>query len=390
MSTRYVGWFLGNRPTFRHGDALSRRCHGKGETMRLTQWAQPALLGCGAIAFLIAPTPLMAEEPVPATPSLLVLPANEPISPIIGDPTSDALDLATSPKTIALVSHAAVSPSAVQVLQKGTSDRAAMNAAVANLPLAEMTTANRARARRVIDNVSMFRSMPTIRIPVDHDVYQFFVDHPDVAVSTWRALDVSQCQLWQTGPASFEADLGDGSFGVIDVLHKAPGDVVIIGDGEFKSPLLSAPIKAVGVMHLKTKFVTLQDGKTETISHATLFVNFPSQTIETAAKIISPFTNMVIDRNFQEVGLYAHMMTEAMRNQPGWIEMVVGQLDGILERNRIGLMEVTARAYVAQLKREEAEKQPTRLDQDALSRQQQAPRALPPMIGEPTILPASR
>lgn len=358
--------------------------------MRLTHWAQPALLGCGALAFFAAATPLPAEELAPATPAKLVLPADEQLTPITSDVTPETRDIVKSNQSIALASHAATSPTAVQVLQKGTSDRAAMSAAIAQVPLAQMTPANRERARRVMDNVSMFRSMPTIRIPVDHDVYQFFVDHPDVAVSTWRALDVSQCQLWQTGPASFEADLGDGSFGVVDVLHKTPGDVVIIGDGEFKSPLLSSPIKAVGVMHLKTKYVTLKDGKTETISHATLFVNFPSQTIETAAKIISPFTNMVIDRNFQEVGLYAHMMTQAMRNQPGWIEMVAGQLDGILERNRTGLMEVTARAYVAQLKREEAGKNTSLLEQGAPSHQQNVPRALPPMVGEPTILPASR
>ncbi len=240
----------------------------------------------------------------------------------------------------------------INVLSPGTSDRESLRAAQAALPLDRLSPASRRRAMGVLGNLSMFRQMPTVRMEVDHDVYRYFIEHPDVAVSIWRAMDVSKCELWQTGPHSYETDVGDGSAGAIDVLHRSEREQLVYGEGRFKSPLLIRPIEAHALLHLRTDYLTGHDGKTETVCRGTLFVSFPSQTIETAAKVISPVTNMVIDRNFEEIGLFVHMMTLAMRNQPGWVENLTGQLDGILERRKPELLEVTAKAYVAHRRRQ--------------------------------------
>jgi len=240
----------------------------------------------------------------------------------------------------------------ITVLEGGMSDRKALQASKAALPLNRLSPENRRRASAVLDELSMFRKMPTLRLDVDHDAYRYFVEHPDVAVSIWRALGASKCQLWQTGPDAYETDVGDGSTGTIDVLLRSDTDHLVIGEGEFKSPLLVKPIRATGLLHLRTDYVLQPNGETEAICRGTLFVAFPSQTVETAAKVISPMTNKIIDRNFEEIGLFAHMMSEGMQTQPGWVENLAGRLDGILERRRGELLQVTAKAYVANKKRE--------------------------------------
>ncbi|HEX6987401.1 MAG TPA: hypothetical protein VF170_18630 [Planctomycetaceae bacterium] len=305
--------------------------------MRRPWLARPVLLGCGLFVACGSGTAL-AETPGgltgrggpsdPATPPYRAAAAENPSGPIRA--TLDRID----------------------VLEPGTSDRRALETAKAALPLDRLTPQNRRRADAVLGNLSMFRAMPTVRLEVDHDAYRYFVEHPDVAVSIWRALGVSKCQLWQTGPDAYETDVGDGSTGVIDVLLRGENDHLILGEGQFKSPLIVKPIRANALLHLRTEYVTRPDGETETVCRGTLFVAFPSQTVETAAKVVSPVTNMVIDRNFEEIGLFAHMMSLAMRNQPGWVENLAGQLDGVLERRRAELLQVTARAYVAHKKRE--------------------------------------
>jgi hypothetical protein len=240
----------------------------------------------------------------------------------------------------------------IEILEPGSSERDSLKSARAALPLARLTPAGRRRAEHVLSNLSMFRAMPAVRIEVDHEAYRYFVEHPDVAVSIWRALDVSKCQLWQTGPDSYETDIGDGSTGVLDVLYRGDRDHLVLGEGQFKSPLLPRPIRAAGLLHLHTEYVTQPNGETLAICHGNLFVSFPSQTIETAAKVVSPMTNLVIDRNFEEISLFAHMMTLAMRTQPGWVETIAGHLDGVLERRRGELLQVAARAYVAHKRRE--------------------------------------
>jgi hypothetical protein len=251
----------------------------------------------------------------------------------------------------------------IDVLEKGASDRRTLHEAKASLPLGKMSPQNRRKAEAVLGDLSMFRAMPTVRLDVDHDAYRYLVEHPDVSVSIWRALGVSKCQLWQTGPDTYETDIGDGSTGVIDVLLRSDRDHVVYAEGEFKSPLLVKPIRAVGLLHLRTDYVMRRDGETEVICRGNLYVTFPSQTVETAAKVISPVTNTVIDKNFEEIGLFAHMMSVGMQTQPGWVEDLAGRLDGILERRRSELLQVTAKAFVANRKRELArDGQPVSID----------------------------
>src|SRR5690606_11581966 len=116
--------------------------------------------------------------------------------------------------------------------------------------------------------------------------------------------------------------------------------------GMFKSPFLQAPIAARSVMHVRTKFSTDPSGRTFATHQADMFVSFPSQKIETVAKLISPVSNVIVDRNFQEIRLFIHVMWLAMGRQPGWVEQIVGQLDGVTEQQRKELIKLTARVYV--------------------------------------------
>lgn len=310
--------------------------------MRRSWLGRPAMLACSVM--LTWPSSGTSGD----LPAAVAMPAVTSKSDSVVTPLNDPAIAAASTKIVPV----RATLDRIQVLQPGASDRQSMIDAKAALPLNQLTPAGRRRAESVLANLSMFRAMPATRVEVDHEAYRYLVEHPDVAVSIWRALDVSKCQLWQTGPNSYETDVGDGSTGVIDVLYRSDNDHVVIGEGQFKSPLLVKPIRATGLLHLHTDYVLRADGETETICRGNLFVTFPSQTVETAAKVISPMTNMVIDRNFEEISLFAHMMSLAMRTQPGWVETIARQLDGVLERRRTELLQVAARAYVAQKKRE--------------------------------------
>lgn len=316
--------------------------------MRRSWLDWPALLACGML-FVCDSSTLAGDVPGVDVPGVDV-PAKLPT-----DLTEEATPLDEAVRNLPAPSNimpVKATLDRIHVLEPGSSDRHTLKAAQDALPLSRLTPAGRRRADSLLSNISMFRAMPAVRIEVDHEAYRYFVEHPDVAVSIWRALEVSKCQLWQTGPDSYETDVGDGSVGVIEVLYRSDRDHVVIGEGEFKSPLLPKPIRAAGLLHLHTDYVTRADGQTEAICRGNLFVTFPSQTVETAARVISPMTNMVIDRNFEEISLFAHMMTLAMRTQPGWIEGVARQLDGVLERRRGELLQVAARAYVTHKKRE--------------------------------------
>lgn len=243
----------------------------------------------------------------------------------------------------------------VEVIQKGRSSRSARKAARAAVPLDLLNRDDRKRAEKLLRSISVFRELPIIASEVEPDVYSFFVSHPDVAVSIWRSLGISDFAMLQTGPNQYESDAGDGTSGVVDVLYRSPEESILYCDGQFKSPFLSKPIRARALMHLQAVFWRTDDGKPHVKHRLNLFVHFPSVTVQAAARLISPVGNRIADRNFHEVSEFLHMMSTAMSRHPGWVEQLAGNLDGVLEIRKTQLRQVTTRVHVAAQKRNFAE-----------------------------------
>lgn len=268
---------------------------------------------------------------------------------------------------------------------KGSSSRAARKACLAQLPLDQLSPANRMNAEYVLKDLSMFRTLPKIHLDVNHSAYAFFIAHPDVVVSIWREMQLSEFQMWQTGPTSYEMDAGDGTMGTLEVIHQTPKETIVLCSGLYKSPLIAKPISAKALLHLQTEYFPGGDAKIDSISHqVTMYVSFPSQTVEMAAKILAPVSNVILDRNFKEVSMFIHMMSLAMERQPGWVERLAGNLKGVLPVRRPQLLKVAARVYIdgkaRQNKARDSHLQPPQPIDTIIQTSDKAPRALPSNI----------
>ena len=242
----------------------------------------------------------------------------------------------------------------IVTLKSGSGTRTARREAERLLPLARLAPAARGRAADVVDRAAMFRTLPTLRFPIHAAACDYFVNHPDVCVALWRRLGVSEMQMWQTGPDSFEGDAGDGSIGAFEVLLRSRNDYLILVDGQFKSPVLSDPIKATCLFHLRVRTLFDSVGRPMAVGTASLFVTFPSKAVGAAAKLISPVTNVILDRNFEEVCLFAHLMDRGMANRPAWVRGLAGDLEGVLPRRRGELAALTNRVHASEARRRTA------------------------------------
>ena len=246
----------------------------------------------------------------------------------------------------------------IRTVSRPTSSRLEAAAVQKRLPLEHLDHQKRSAVLEVLNSISLFRRLPGLTFEIEPDVYRYFTEHPDVAVSIWRVMDISKFQMWQTGPFEFEVNAGDGSTGITEVVYRDEDECLVICNGKYKSPLLIKPIKCRGLMHLTYSFSRDQCNVTHVTHHMAVYVSFPSHTVKTAAKVLSPVTNVIMDRNFQEVSAFARMMSLAMRHQPGWVENTAGRMDGVLRRRRDELVRLTARVYVAERKRKLASTNP--------------------------------
>ncbi len=239
----------------------------------------------------------------------------------------------------------------VEVVSTGNSSAASRKKAIAEIPVDKVVADFRPKVEEVLKNVSLFRRMPTLSFASDADVYHFFITHPDVAVSIWRVMEISSFEMWQIGALSYEADSHDGSIGAIEVLHSSPDRHLVLCEGSFKSPILPKPIKARALLHLQPTFRKGDDGQTVVTHTIDLFVSFPSQPVDITAKLISPVSHAMADRNFREVSSWCAMMNVAMCQQPGWIEQLAQKMEGVLDVRRNQFLKLAAQTFVENRKR---------------------------------------
>ncbi|MEZ6060211.1 MAG: hypothetical protein R3C19_07615 [Planctomycetaceae bacterium] len=222
----------------------------------------------------------------------------------------------------------------VRVLSEGQSGDVHKEAAVRAIPMRVLNAAGRKRVNDVLRDCAQHRSLPHLQYVVEPAMYRYLVEHPDVAVSTWRAMEISQFEMWQTGPYEYEVSASDGSFGTADVIYRDGSQCLFVCEGTYNSPLLPKAISASALILLRYNFVRAADGSVLVDQTMDAFVALPGNTAQTIAKLASPLTNVIMDRNLFEVSLYARMMSKAAMTEPGWVEQLAGQLDGVLPQRR--------------------------------------------------------
>ncbi|RMG35671.1 MAG: hypothetical protein D6725_12190 [Planctomycetota bacterium] len=235
---------------------------------------------------------------------------------------------------------------APKVLRGGSSSAEDRKAAIDKLELQTLPEDRRVRAMCVVDRLSVYRRLPTISFSAAPEVYRYFLTVPHAAVDIWRALDVSEFRLWPDGKERFRAAASDGSRGQLLVLRRREDSVLVFCEGQYVSPLLPKPILARALIHLQFVF---RDGETAepTIIHtADLFVSLPSQPVETVARVIAPISNLIADRNFEEVTQFVQMMDYAMRRQPAWVRQLSTRLQTVSATDLQAFLMTTQRIHV--------------------------------------------
>jgi hypothetical protein len=239
----------------------------------------------------------------------------------------------------------------ISQVRPGSSAGTIRRQAIESLPLDRLSGDSVRKVEGVLKNISLFRRLPTLTCEADPEIYHYFLQNPDIAVSTWRALDISTFTLEPVAPGVYQADAGDGSTGRIELLHRSADETLIYITGEFRSPVTARAIEARAVMRLQSTFFTEADGRTFCTHRGDMFVEFPSQTVETVARVIAPFSHVIADRNFKQLTLYVNLMSKAMARNPAWVVALTRKMTDIDPQRRAELIKFSQQAAVVETAR---------------------------------------
>jgi hypothetical protein len=119
--------------------------------------------------------------------------------------------------------------------------------------------------------------------------------------------------------------------------------MVFVCQGTYHNVLLPKPLEASALIWFRATYTPAADGTHMVSQKADVFVKFPSAAFSAVAKMLTPVTNGMMDRNLFEVSLYSSMMSRAVRDEPEWVIQVADQMEGVLPQRRGELIEVAQR-----------------------------------------------
>lgn len=228
----------------------------------------------------------------------------------------------------------------IRVVTKGESSSDLQKRTAAALPMNQMSAENRKRVSTILDDCNQYRRLPTLQYTVDEPMYRYLLQHPDVAVSTWRVMGISRFEMWQTGPMEYEAQAVDGSEGLADILYQDKNQMLFVCEGLYHNPVLLKPLQASALVWFRSSFGPNAEGTHVVSQRADVFVRFPSNGLSAVAKVLTPITNSLMDRNLFEISLYSSMMSRAVRDEPEWVIQVAQQMEGVLPQRKEELVAV--------------------------------------------------
>jgi hypothetical protein len=224
--------------------------------------------------------------------------------------------------TIAAAACAAL-PAWAAKPNKADTSRTARDDAVRSIPLEKLDADARAEIKSVLDNVSLFRRLPVQVTRVDPVLYKFMIDHPDVTVDMWRALDLTELSVIRTGDESFKIDDGNGTRGDARFLYRSHDTHLVVTDGSYDGPLFSKPIRGRVLMLLKTGYVREPNGDYYVTSRLDSFIRLDNAGVEFLAKTFQPLVGRIIDENFIEATKFLGSLSRtAELNPEGTVALV--------------------------------------------------------------------
>jgi hypothetical protein len=207
------------------------------------------------------------------------------------------------------------------------SPRDAVPAPVAAMPvpLDDLTPADRARVRAVLDQPTLRSHGRVETFTCQPAVYDWLLDHPDLAVRLWRLLgakcgdivpDGADSFVWKDGPSHIHWD----------TVLKRSGLRIWYAEGEVRPGLLlpGAKVKAVAVLRYTDGHTT--DGRPTLRHQVELTLHTDSHAVALAARILGASAPHAGEQMVGQIEMFYAALAWYLDQHPGHAETLFAQI----------------------------------------------------------------
>ncbi len=214
----------------------------------------------------------------------------------------------------------AVTPAAEAVTPVGqaTVSREAREQAIRSIPFQELDEGTRQKLTSVLSNPTIYRRLPTRTISCDPDMYVFLVRHPEVVVSIWELMGVTNVKVQRTGQYTMRASDGAGTITDVELIYGSRDQHVVYAEGYYDGPMTRKKLTGRCVMLLSSAYEQDESQQVHVISQLDVFLQLDNVGADLLARTLHPIVGRTADHNFLEsAGFLAQLSAAAETNAAG-------------------------------------------------------------------------
>ncbi len=216
-------------------------------------------------------------------------------------------------------------------MTSGSSAKAFRDEVIAGIPLQELTTEAQSKITEIIQNPSLYRRLPVSNIEVDPEYFILLARYPEIVVSIWRLMGVTQMATERKGPFSLHSDDGAGTISDIELVYGTDNYHLYYAVGEYSGPMNRRPLQGRCVIVLRTQFQAAPSGGTMAVNQLDVFLKVDNAAAGFVARTLSPIVGRTADHNFIESLIFLQRLNETTeKNGPG-VQGMAYRLEGLTD-----------------------------------------------------------
>ena len=203
----------------------------------------------------------------------------------------------------------------------GSSHRSYRNEAARAIPLGQMNKVARQRISSVVKNPSFYRRLPVTTVDADPEYFRLLVRKPELIVSIWQLMGVTQMTTERTGPFTVKSNDGAGTTSELELVYGNDNVHVFYGDGSYTGSMLKNGLSGRCVIFLRTNARETKTGfdLTNTLD---IFLKVDNAAASLVTRTIQPIVGPTADHNFTESLKFVQRLNRSTRdNGPGVKDM---------------------------------------------------------------------
>lgn len=217
---------------------------------------------------------------------------------------------------------------ASKIIAKAATSRAAREDAIRGIPFRSLSPHAQRRIAAVVKKPTMFRRMPITVIQCDPELHRFSVRHPEVIVSVWQMMGITQVSVSRIGPYVLQCDDGVGTKTDMELIYGDRDTHIIFCEGSYEGPLFRKPLTGRCVLVLKSGAVNGPGGYHIT-NMMDVFVQVDHAGVDLFTKTLHPLLGKSADVNFTESMRFLERMSIAAENNGAGMQDMVTRLQNL-------------------------------------------------------------